>query len=328
MFSPRLRARFEREREENAHLTKEFKEELKAKYSAGKVFVDEPMSTKSALGVGGNADVFAVADNIDELKFLLGWVMERNSEYHFMGAATKTVVRDGGIPGLVISLGSDFCSIKVESESSGDVFVSVGGAVKVRDLVSWCVESGISGAEWMLTLRGTVGGCIMTGKSEGEGSVLNMLEELTIVNKEQKELTLKEKGLRLEDGKLKVPRTACIVKALMKLKKDDVANVAKKVDDIVKNIPTEFSDANKFISGVFMGTPKMSAESLIEDAGLKGIRIGGARISKFNANTIVNEGNATATNVGVLMDLVRDRVRQDTGMPLETRVHVVGEKRK
>jgi UDP-N-acetylmuramate dehydrogenase len=289
------------------------------------VELDAKLGTKTSFGSGGDCDAFAVVNGVEELKKILLFASENNCEYAFFGCGTKTIVRDGGFGGIVIALGEGFSDIKAE-ETGDDVFVSAGAKVQIRDFISVCSEKGYSGAEWLSSFGGTVGGCVVSQVSKISNSMSGIIEEITVAMKDGREVTLKGKGLRGDETKMRVPRTAATTKVVFKLNKKSPDEVRAEVEKEMKDVSTD--ECFGFIRNVFENAGKVLAVECIEDAGFNGVRVGGARISRNNANCIVNEGKARVNDVLVLMEMIKDRVKQGQGVQLEPGITFIGEKRR
>lgn len=323
---PRIRARFERQEEEAIRLTREQREELAGLFPQGTVRFDEPMSRHCTMRVGGPAEALATVEDVDQLKRLLEWASERRVDYLFWGGGSNTLVRDGGIRGLVVKLGGNFDFIKIDHRSGGEAFLSAGAATPTARLIGWCAENGVSGLEPLAGVCGTVGGNLITNAGTEEGRIADAVDEITVVDRDRRELTFKRPGLRFEYRKLKLPRTFAIIRALFRLEDDDGAAISGRVDEILRRRAGAQPEGVASLGCVFKNPGKTAAGFLIEEAGLKGVRVGGARVSTVHANFIVNEGGATARDVIVLMNLVRDRVREQTGFTLEPEINVVGDR--
>ena len=322
-----MRARFEREEEEAQQMTREQREELRALLPEGRIVFDEPMSRHSTIGVGGPAEAYVMVADEGELARIVEWANERGIEYCFWGAGSNVLVRDKGLRGLVIKLGDGFGHIEVDREDADRVYISVGAAVSTTHLVRWCVDRGFSGIEPLAGIPGTVGGNILTNAGTGQGSISNVVEELTIVNRERRVLTIRKAALRFEYRQLRLPRTAAVIRVLLRLGRDDPKAVARQVQKIQKQRQRSQPQGVKSLGCIFRNPGKTSSGMLIEDAGLKDVRIGGARVSSVHANFIVNEGGATSRDVIVLMSLIRDRVKQQSGISLEPEIKIVGRKK-
>jgi len=323
-FSPRLRAIFERQSEEEIRLSREKRAELEDLLTPGNVIFDRDMSVEVSMAASGIAEALVSVCDTAALKDVIRWAVENDVEYSFIGSCSKTIVRESGVSGLLIRLAEQFDSVELVSESENEVLILAGAATSVRKLIGFCVEKGFSGLEDLLLYEGTVGGCVSSDVSLSNGDKISKsVVETTIINKEQRELTIKNKQAD-SDLRVKIPSTSCITKVLFKMSKGDIAEIAKRVDEIEKRHAEVASGSTGYIFHVFEDQGRMLARELVEDSGLRGVRIGKARVSPIDANSIINEGGATAKDVRVIMNLIRDRVRQDSGIALATRIRLFG----
>ncbi len=325
-MDPRLRARFEREKEEKMGMMREQRDNLKGLLPEGRVLFDEPMSNHSTMGVGGRAEAYLVVDNEEELKSVMAFADENGVDYHFWGAGSNVLVRDGGLHGLVIRLGEGFEGIETDRDTPEGVYVYVGSAVSTPRFVNWCSENGLSGVEWLAGMPSTVGGNVLMNAGMGDNSISDVVEEVTLINRDRKTLSIRKKVLRFEYRKLKVPRTAVVSRALLKLKRVERSEVVTKTQAFFEKRKGSQPQGAKSLGCIFKNPGKGSAGMLIDEAGLKGVRVGGARISNVHANFILNENGATAKDVLVLMSLIRDRVKQYAGVILENEIIIIGDK--
>lgn len=322
-LNPRLRARLEREREQERRLTREQKEGLAVLLPEGRVRMDEPTSHHSVIRAGGPVEALVVVEDMAELKIVLEWCETHAVEHRFWGEGAFTLVRDGGLAGIIIKLGDGFREIRSERSVEGEAFISAGAAARPRELVSFCEREGCAGAERLTAAQGTLAGLICTASLPGDLSLEGLVEEITIVTREMKELTLRGSSLRFEEGRLRIPRTAAVTRMLLKFKKADAGEVTRVVEEGME--VARDPDDQPHYSVVFKSDCKTPAADLIYDAGLSGVRVGGARVSTERTSSIVNEGEARARDIAVLLSLVKDRVKQGTGVVLTSAVEVVGE---
>ena len=323
-LNPRLRARLERQGEQERRLTIDQKDELARLLPDGQVLPDEVGANHSVVKAGGPVEAFVVVNDIDELKRVLEWAEIHSADYRFWGEGAFTLVRDRGLAGIIVKLGDGFREIAVNSSAGDGLEVSVGSAARFTELASFCEAEGISGAERLACAQGTLAG-LLCAQAVPEGfSLQEIVEEVTILTRDMRELTIRGSSLRFEEGRLKIPRTAAVTKVLLKLEKRDGGETAAETDDAVG----EGSDSNEQFrfACAFRSTTKITADELIYDVGLSGVRVGGARISSKNVCTIINEGEAKARDIAVLISLVRDRVKQETGIALLTTIDIVGER--
>lgn len=305
-------------------MTRRQRDELTSLLPEGSIRFDEPMSLHSSIGAGGPAEAFVEVENIETLKKIIEWAASEKLDWRFMGGGSNTLVKDGGVRGALIKLGSGFDMVEVERESGDEIFVVAGSSLPTHKFVNFCSERGFGGIERLAGVWGTVGGNLATNAGNDAGSVSDLVEEITIVNRDLRELTMKKSALRFEYRSLKIPGTAAIVRALFKFKKLEAAEVQNLIDAHMKKRETSQPVGQKSLGCIFRNQGKTPAGVLIEEAGLKGVRVGGARVSTVHANFIVNEGNAKARDITVLIGLVRERVKENTGIILETEIEIIG----
>ncbi len=323
-LNPRLLARLERQREQEKRLTRGQKEELMALLPTGRVLADEPTSRHSVIRAGGPVEAFVTAESVEELKLVFSWCETHSVDYRFWGEGAFTLIREGGLSGIIIELGSAFRDISVESSAEDCSFVSAGAATRVRDLIAFCGVEGLVAIGGLSAAQGTLAGLLCASMTPGELSLEGIAEEVTVLTREMKELTLRGSSLRFEGGRLRIPRTAAVIRVLLRLGKacaDDAASGTRE-----QAHGSEGSRDRPAYSVAFVSGCKTSAADLIFDSGLSGVRVGGARISTELASSIINESEARAKDIEILVSLVKDRVRQETGVALESTVEVVGER--
>ncbi|MBN1282975.1 MAG: FAD-binding protein [Proteobacteria bacterium] len=295
-------------------MSRQQRDALAALLPEGSVLFDEAMSRHSAAGVGGPAEAMVRADGIAGLKAVLAWAIDNGVEYRSWGRGSSTVVRDGGISGIVIGLGGEFEGAEIREQRRDEALVSAGSACAARALCEMCAARGLAVPDRISGSCGTAGGALFSGRGDDAPGFVDSVEEVTIVTKEGRELTLRGGALRFETGALKVPRTSVVVRAIFRLK-------AAGEQAVIRPAPKDMRISHVFSSGC-----KTCASALIDEAGLRGVRVGGARVAIDDPNAIVNEGNATARDILVLMSLIRDRVREFTGVTLEHAIEITGER--
>lgn len=269
---------------------------------------DEPMQHHTLLGTGGPADAFIEVWDRESLKEAMSFAAERDVPMTFLGAGSSTVVKDGGVRGMVIKLGREFRGVETSHHSDEYVFVRAGAATPLVNLATFARENGLDGVQGFYDWDGTVGG-VLAGFSE---RCADVVEEVTVIDRDLREMSLTRKCT--------MPRKAAIISALFKLKRCDVSaksigdDHSSAVSDVVKNLPRVFNDVGK-----------QSASSIIVDAGLQGIRVGKMRVDNDDANRFINEGGARSRDAIILINLIKDRIKQSAGINLELAVRIIGE---
>jgi UDP-N-acetylmuramate dehydrogenase len=239
-----------------------------------------------------------------------------------VGKGSNLLVRDGGIPGVVIFLEGRLAEVR-ECGKNNQVLLAGGGAT-LADLLNTCKAKGLSGLEFLAGIPGTVGGAVVMNAGAFGGEIGNRVRKLRIITGEGEMIDRDRSETRFSYRKSSIPEDAIVIEVSFQLERSESEIVGENMGDCLKR--RKKSQPLAFPSGgsVFKNPPGDHAGRLIEKAGLKGKKIGGALISPKHANYIVNTGDAGAEDVLALMALARERVRRETGIELEPEIKVVG----
>lgn len=286
---------------------------------------DEDMAPHTTLSVGGPADAFVEIANEAELKAVLAFAETKKIPYFILGSGSNVLVRDGGIRGLVLCLKADFAGCQIVEERDADVFVQAGSALGTMKFLRWCNDQGLTGHEVLTGVPGCIGGNIATNAGTHVGQLSDVVEEVRVMSAEGKISTLRKKALHFDYRQCKLPKGCVILSALFRLQRVAAEEAGKKFRELMERRKATQPIQEQSSGCMFKNAGKISAGKLIDEAGLKGIRVGKARISDAHANFIVNEGGAKAKDVLILMGLIKERVKQNAHVVLEQEVIVVGE---
>ena len=293
-----------------------------------KVLVNEPLARHTSFHIGGPADLYAVTTSAQELVELVSLAREYEVPYLIIGRGTNILVADGGIRGLVIENRLQVTDYKLQGDEA--ILHAESGAL-LRDLALESARRGLGGLEWAVGIPGSVGGAIV-GNAGAYGSYAgDVVRKATVLAADGKvrELAAKELGFgyrtsRFKGQGMEDKRREVILSAEFVLRPEPVEVLMGKIADYTRRReakqPTEPSAGS-----VFKRTKQYPAGFLIEQAGLKGVRIGGAQISPKHANFIINLGGAKASDVKALIDLARETVYREFGIELELEIELVGE---
>jgi len=286
-----------------------------------RVRFDAPMSRHTSLRVGGPADAFATPQDRSELAAVLAIAHDHGLPRTFLGAGFNVLVRDAGLDGVVI------CTKKLrrlEERPGPLVFAECG--VSHASITRFCVERGLSGLEFGAGIPGTVGGWIAMNAGIGVREQKDVVREVEV-------LPADGSGTRVLDREAldfryrECPGLAdgsVLVAALFEVSESSREAVKAEVDRLLsRRQDTQPLDAPS-CGSVFRNPQGDFAGRLIEQARLKGERVGGAEISSVHANFITNVGGATAADVLALIERARTRVREATGVALEAEVRIIG----
>jgi UDP-N-acetylmuramate dehydrogenase len=294
---------------------------------------DEPMSKHTSLRVGGPAQAFVDPENIEALKALVTWSWHKKIPYLILGNGTNLLVKDSGIPGLVIVLTQCLSSIsQTDRNTHGRIVTAMAGA-PMRTLCSFALKRGLDGMNFALGIPGSVGGGIMMNAGTAYGSVEGVLESISLLLPTGEVRNIKKQNLDFAYRKLSWnkedmeghPGQQVILDGRFRLTPSDPEKLKKQARKILqtrwKTQPRGLPSAGCFFKNPPSGK---TAGELIEAAGLKGKSMGGAKISAKHANFIVNHHNACADDFLKLMELVEETVLKQFNINLEREVKVVG----
>ena len=245
-------------------------------------------------------------------------------EYMVIGNGSNILVRDGGYDGVIVRLGGGFDY--VEADASGRVVA--GGSTLLSTVAANALKAGLTGFEFASGIPGSVGGaCFMNAGAYG-GEMKDVLVNVTVISKNgtvERLLSVSELELGYRTSVFEKSGDI-VVKAEYKLQQGDKKEIEEKMREL-RQKRNEKQPVNLPSAGSFFKRPEGHfAGALIEGAGLKGLSVGGARVSPLHAGFIVNEGGATCTDIENLMRLVQNTVEKETGVRLEPEVRIIGEK--
>jgi UDP-N-acetylmuramate dehydrogenase len=286
------------------------------------VSYDMPMSRYTTFGVGGNAEVVFRAKSIQGLREMVDHLKGEGIPYLVVGRGSNLLVCDDGLKGVVIVLNGGLASI--EPHTTGEPYVKAGAGVALNTLVNVCTQRGLTGLEFLAGIPGTLGGGVAMNVGAWGREIKGVISEITILTGEGA-VERKGKGdLKFEYRGLDLPKGSIILDGNLSLSPDRPASVKKRVvsylDDRKKRQPTDMRSAGS----VFRNPEGDYAGRLIEAAGLKGRRVGGAMISPKHANFIVNTGGASAADIMALMDLAVETVSEMFKVELVPEIRIVG----
>ncbi len=280
---------------------------------------DVPMRTLTTFRLGGPADAVLFARAEEDVPRAVSVCGSLGIPYYVIGNGSNLIVRDGGIRGLVIVIGSGLSDIKRQ----GDL-VTAGAGVSLTQLSRRLLEMGLMGFEWACGIPGALGGaCAMNAGAYG-GEMSQVLRSLRVVeNGGIAEYAAKsdEFGYRVSPY---IAPERIVLSAVLELKPDDGGAADRQADYMHRRQqkqPLSFPSAGS----IFKRPPGHFAGALIESAGLKGESVGGAQVSELHAGFIINTGGATADDVLRLIDRVRERVLAVHGIELHCEPKIWGE---
>ncbi|MEX2184898.1 MAG: UDP-N-acetylmuramate dehydrogenase [Chloroflexota bacterium] len=285
---------------------------------------DEPLARFTTMRVGGPADLFATVHNAFELRALVRYARTRGLPHEVLGRGSDVVISDRGVRGLVIQVRAE------GSRVEGDRYTAEAG-VQMARAATETQRAGLSGLEFGLAIPGTVGGAVWANAGAHGSDVAGILVAARILGSDGTESVVSagDLGLAYRDTRLKHPPAdgspEIVVDATFALTPADADTIKARLDDIRRWRQAHQPIGLPSAGSVFRNPPGDSAGRLIDEAGLKGTRIGGAVVSEKHANFIVNDQKGTAADVRRLGDHVRAVVADRHGIPLEYEIEFLGD---
>jgi UDP-N-acetylmuramate dehydrogenase len=281
------------------------------------VRLQEPLAQRTWLRLGGPAEFFAEPKSVDELAALVRRCREEEVPIRVLGGGSNILVRDDGVPGMVVSLSSgDFTEIQVRKGH-----LTAGGGASLAHTISETVRVGLAGLEPLVGIPGTIGGALHGNSGSRGGDIGQWACRATVMTRNGEILQRDREDLVFAYRQSSLDELV-ILSAEFQLEEDDPVQLTKRMQKqwIVKKASQPLSHQN--VASVFKNPRGMSAGMLIDQAGLKGTRVGEVEVSQRHANFVVANQGATSQDVLRLIDMIRSRVAERLGVELETELEI------
>ena len=278
---------------------------------------NEPLAPHTHLKIGGPAEFLLQPRTVEELQTVLAACQKKNVPVRMLGGGFNLLVRDDPVPGAVVRLTAPaFTGITC----TGKRIVSGGGA-QLYDLIALSVRNGLAGLETLVGLRGTVGGSVRCNVGDRSGEIGQAVQRITVLTDANTIQTRNRDELSFTEHQSDIDEPV-ILSVEFDLDSDDPAAILKRMRKawITRKASEPFSFQHA--ARLFRNPPGQSAATLIDRAGMTKTKFGGAELSERNANYVVAHAGTTASDILHLVDHVRDRVKERTGVALERELHI------
>jgi UDP-N-acetylmuramate dehydrogenase len=290
--------------------------------SSGRLLFDQPMSLYTTLGVGGPADAVIEVKDPEGLKKTVRFLNSRQIPYRAIGRGSNLLVTGKGFEGVIIILKGDFVRIMGHGSFKGTVRAGAGAAL--AELLQYCRKVNLGGLEFLSWVPGTVGGAVAMNAGAFDEETCSYIKALVIMTREGELMKKNSEELDFSYRRLELDKGSIITDAEFELRPEKGEAIEARIARFLKKRKDSQPLAFRSAGSIFKNPPDDYAGRLIEKAGLKGRKIGGAMISDRHANFIVNLGDASADDIIRLMELARKEVKKQTGVELEPEVKVIG----
>ncbi|MBE9508745.1 MAG: UDP-N-acetylmuramate dehydrogenase [Chloroflexi bacterium] len=282
---------------------------------------DEPLAQYTAMRVGGPADLLIVCESVDEVAGAVELARQHKVPWLLLGGGCNVLVADSGVRGLVI------VNRAARIEFDGEAVRAEAGA-SLAVLARESVERGLAGLEWAAGLPGAVGGAVVGNAGAFEGDIASRLRSATVLGLDGKVVERPNEWFEFDYRLSRIKREPVgqrpvVLAATFDLPRGDPEALVVKVEEILEWRRTRHP-AGATMGSTFKNPPDSHAGYLIEQAGLRGHRVGGVQVSELHGNFFVNTGGVTAADVLTLIEHVRAEVKRQFGVELELEIELVG----
>ena len=298
----------------------EFIQLLRDRITSGNILEREPMSRHTTFSVGGPADYFVQPGSVEEVQWALQCSRERQVPFFVVGNGSNLLVSDDGFRGVILNLGKNFQEIRVEGET-----MEVQAGALLSRTAREALGHGLSGLEFAAGIPGSMGGAAAMNAGAYGGEMKDVITEVLVLTEEGQLLTLSNEEMNLGYRHSCIfERNYIVLQVKLKLQQGSAKAIRERMDELARarrdKQPLEYPSAGstfKRPAGYFAG-------KLIQDAGLKGFRVGGAMVSEKHAGFVVNADHGTAADIAEVIRQVQLKVKEYSGVVMHPEVRFLG----
>ena len=281
-------------------------------------FFDHNIGKKTWFRAGGNAKIFIIVENSKELEIILNEF--KNYKFYILGSGSNLLIRDSGFDGIILKLGKGFYSFNIFEDN-----LEVGASVLDINLSNFALKNNIEGFEFFSGIPGSIGGAVKMNAGCFGSETKDIIRNIMIFNSNQGYKTITKKEMNLKYRYSNINDNQIITKVNFKINLGNKLDIKEKMKNIKRKRLTTQPIIKKTSGSTFKNPPNLYAAKLIEEAGCKGMVYGDASVSDKHSNFLINNGNATATDLENLGKLVVEKVYKKFDIKLDWEVKIIGE---
>ena len=295
--------------------------ELGARLSPASILKrDEPMAQHTTLRVGGPADVYVEPASELDLAAILKYCREHGTRFFVLGRGSNLLVRDGGFRGVVICLSQpEFSRIEILGER-----LRCGAGARLKNIAVEARRKGLSGLEFLEGIPGSIDGALRMNAGAMAGTTFDIVESVRVMDFGGAVRELPPQEMGVDYRCCAALKSHIALSAVLHGKPDTLESIAKRMAAFSQKRWSS-QPAAPSAGCMFKNPATIPAGRLIDELGLKGAKVGAARISQEHGNFLVNDGGATAKDVLELIDILKTKAMAERGIELHTEVEIVGE---
>ncbi len=301
---------------------KQIYDELSLRIDKNKMMLDAPMKEYTSFKAGGNAALLVQPESVEELSYLLKALTDWKIRHLVIGNGSNFLVKDTGFQGIIIRIGEAFQEINLTGNR-----IKTGAGALLSAVAREASNACLTGFEFASGIPGTVGGAVFMNAGAYDGEISQIIESAEILSQDgTRTFRLEKEEMEFSYRHSVLQRTGDILLcATFHLEKGDQETITGKMRELTAKRtakqPLTYPSAGSF----FKRPRNHFAGKLIQDAGLRGLTLGGAQVSTLHSGFIINIGGATASDIIHLMEIVRSTVYEEFGVLLEPEIRIIGD---
>lgn len=306
----------------------EFRAKLDKILDRTDIHTDERMSAHTSLRIGGPADYYVTPESVSQLAALISLCREEKMPYYVLGNGSNLLVSDKGFRGMMIAITDSLGGCAIEEIQGDDTAmrVTAGAGIRLYQLAKGVEEASLTGFEFAAGIPGTLGGALVMNAGAYGSEMKDILTQAKVLDEDGRVRTLSAAQLELGYRTSVIPGKGYVVlEGTFVLKKGDPTAIRERMAELSLRRRTKQPLDYPSAGSTFKRPAGHYAGVLIEEAGLKGFRLGGAQVSEKHAGFVINREQATAADVRNLCKEVAARVKEHSGVELEMEVKMLGE---
>ena len=294
--------------------------ELLQKKFGKNLIIKENLSKYNWFNLGGPADIFFRPENKQQLKEFLKEIKDNNYKIFILGAGSNTLIRDSGVKGVVIKLGSKFSDIKLLDKDK----IEVGAGTLDKKVSNFAKDKGIKDLEFLSCIPGSIGGAVIMNSGCYGSDISQILMSIKVIDDQGNEKEINSNEIKFSYRGTNIPDNYIILSAVLKGTVSSQKMIEKKQEELIKKKKETQPSQIKTGGSTFKNKKDQKAWILIKETGSDKLYVGDAKISEKHCNFFVNNGSAKASDIEKLINKVKREVYAKTGVELELEIKIIG----
>tara|TARA_X000000368_G_C22969940_1_gene684994 strand:+ start:14 stop:925 length:912 start_codon:yes stop_codon:yes gene_type:complete len=286
----------------------------------GQILFDENLSKYSWFNLGGPAKILFKPKNLNELSLFLQNI-KGFKKIKVLGAGSNTLIRDGGFNGIIIKLGKNFSRISLFNQST----IIAGTSALDKNVSKFALDNSLTGFEFLSCIPGTVGGGVRMNTGCYGEDISKILISVQAMDLQGKIRIIKKSDIKFSYRSCDLDESLIFISATLQGTNSTRSLIQKKINNLVEKKKNDQPSKIKTCGSTFKNPKNNKAWSLIKDSGCGGMKVGDAQISEKHCNFLVNKGNAKSKDLENLIQEVKSKVLNKTGITLELELKIIGE---